>query len=110
LVEKRNLEEKMEIGKKIEKILEQSNMSQRDLATKINLDETIISRIIKGERKPKAEVLANIATALHVTSDYLLDIENEDDFDCTKAIRLIARNSSKLSAEDKKELINILIK
>lgn len=100
----------MEIGRKIEKILEEIGMTQRDLAAKINLDETILSRIIKGDRNPKAEVLANIATALHVTSDYLLDIENDDEFDSTKAVRFIARNSSKLTPEDKKELFNILIK
>jgi transcriptional regulator with XRE-family HTH domain len=100
----------MKIGKKIEKILEESGITQRELANKINLDETILSRIIKGERNPKAEVLANIATALHVTSDYLLDIDDDSEFDCTKAVRLIARNSSKLTQEDKKELINILVK
>ena len=99
----------MRMGEKIEKVLEEAGMSQRDLAKAINLDETILSRIIRGEREPKNEVLANIATALHVTTDYLLDIENTSGFDSKKEIRLIARNSSKLSFEDKKELINILI-
>jgi transcriptional regulator with XRE-family HTH domain len=99
----------MRVGEKIEKVLEKSQMTQRELANIINLDETILSRIIKGEREPKNEVLANIATALHVTTDYLLDVEKNDDFDSKKEIRLIARNSSKLSLEDKKELINILI-
>ncbi len=99
----------MGLGEKIEKILMQSNMTQRDLANMINLDETILSRIIKGERTPKADVVANIATALHVTTDYLLDIEKNDDFDSKKEIRLIARNSSKLTQEDRKELINILL-
>lgn len=104
------LEEKefnMEIGKRIEKVLENSNMSQRDLANRIGVDESIVSRIIKGERTPKSDVLANIATALHTTSDYLLGIEN-DEFDSAKTIRLIARNSSKMSDADKKALINAL--
>lgn len=99
----------MRIGKKVEIILEKSGMTQRDLAKKINLDESILSRIIKGERAPKAEVLANIATALHVTTDYLLDVENNDEFDSKKEIRLIARNASKLTKDDKKELISILL-
>ena len=99
----------MEIGKKIEKVLLQSGMTQRELANMINLDETTLSRIIKGDRAPRTEVVANIATALHVTTDYLLDVEKTDDFDSKKEIRLIARNSSKLSPEDKKELINIVI-
>lgn len=104
------LEEKesiMEIGKRIEKVLERSGISQRDLANRIGVDESIVSRIIKGERTPKSDVLANIATALHTTSDYLLGIENEE-FDSAKMIRLIARNSSKMSDADKKALINAL--
>ena len=97
----------MNIGEKIEKVLENCNMSQRDLANRIGVDESIISRIIKGERIPKSDVLANIATALHTTSDYLLGIEN-DEIDSSKLVRLIARNSSKMSDEDKKALINAL--
>ena len=97
----------MEIGKKIEKLLESKNMTQRELANKIGTDETIISRIIKGDRTPKSDVLANIATALHTTSDYLLGRESEE-FDSAKVITLIARNSSKMSDSEKKELINAL--
>lgn len=97
----------MDIGKRIEKLLEKNKVSQRELANKIGMDESIISRIINGDRKPKADVLANIATALHTTSDYLLGIENEE-FDSNKVIRLIARNSSKMTDAEKKELINAL--
>lgn len=97
----------MEIGKRIEKVLENSNISQRELASRIGVDESIISRIINGERVPKSDVLANIATALHTTSDYLLGIEN-DNFDIGKEARLLARNSSMMSDADKKILINAL--
>jgi len=97
----------MDIGKRIEKVLEKNSISQRELANRIGVDESIVSRIISGDRKPKADILANIATALHTTSDYLLGIENEE-FDSSKIIRLIARNSSKMSDTEKKELINAL--
>lgn len=97
----------MEIGKRIEKILVQNNISQRELASRIGVDESIISRIVKGERIPKSDVLANIATALHTTSDYLLGIEN-DEFDSVKVTRLIARNSSKMTEAEKRNLINAL--
>lgn len=97
----------MNIGKRIEKVLEKNSISQRELANRIGVDESIVSRIISGDRKPKADILANIATALHTTSDYLLGIENEE-FDSSKIIRLIARNSSKMSDTEKKELINAL--
>ena len=97
----------MDIGKRIEKVLEKNSISQRELANRIGVDESIVSRIISGDRKPKADILANIATALHTTSDYLLGIENEE-FDSSKIIRVIARNSSKMSDTEKKELINAL--
>ncbi len=99
-----------ELGDKISKILEEKEMTQRDLAQRISLDESTVSRILKGERTPNIETLSNIATALHVTTDYLLDIENNAKFDSQREIRLIARNSSKLTKEERNELINILIK
>lgn len=97
----------MNIGERIEKLLEKNNLSQRDLAKTIGLDESVVSRIISGSRFPKMDTIANLATALHTTSDYLLGIENED-FDFYKTVRLIARNSSKMSETEKKELINAL--
>lgn len=97
----------MEIGRRIENELIKNNITQRDLANRVGLDESIISRIIKGERNPKSDVLANIATALHTTSDYLLGIETED-FDIKKVTRLIARNASSMTDEEKKKLINAL--
>ena len=96
-----------ELGKRIEEVLSKNNISQRELASMIDIDESIVSRISKGERTPKSDVLANIATALHTTSDYLLGIENEE-FDSSKIIRLIARNSSNMTGEEKKELISAL--
>lgn len=97
----------MNIGEKIEKLLKKENISQRELANRIGIDESNMSRIIKGERTPKSDTLANIATALHTTSDYLLGIEN-DDWNSGKIIRIIARHSSKMNAQEKKELINAL--
>ena len=54
------------------------------------------SRYVSGERDPKPEMIANIATALHTTSDYLLGIE-KDDFDYPRVRRLIARNASSMT-------------
>jgi hypothetical protein len=52
-------------------------------------------------------VIANMATALHTTSDHLLGIER-DDFDYPRIRRMIARNASTMSDQDKKDLINAL--
>lgn len=60
------------IGEKIAKLLEEKNMTQRDLAKLINVTEVTIGRYINNTREPKGSVLKDIADALGVTSDYLL--------------------------------------
>lgn len=96
-----------DLGMRITKALKEQNMTQKELGSRIGATETVVSRYISGSREPKPEMLANIATALHTTSDYLLGIENEE-FDHPKIKRLIARNASAMSDEEKRDLINAL--
>ncbi len=96
-----------EIGNRIALLLKQQDMTQRDLAERICVDETIISRYISGEREIKSNVLANIATALNTTSDYLLGIEKEG-FSFPGIKRVLARNSKSLTDSEKKQLIDAL--
>ena len=96
-----------QLGIRIRESLKKLNMTQKDLAKRIGVAEAVISRYIAGERDPKAEVLANIATALHTTSDYLLGIENEE-FDHPRIKRMIARNANRMTEQEKREIINAL--
>lgn len=96
-----------ELGVRIAEALHLRNMTQRDLALRLGVSEGVISRYIAGEREPKPEMLANMATVLRTTSDFLLGIES-DEFDQPKICRLIARNAASLTEQEKKELINAL--
>ena len=96
-----------ELGMRISQLLRTRNIQQKELAEQIGITETAISRYIAGTREPKPEVIANIATALHSTSDYLLGIENND-FNFHQVRRIIARNSSSMTEQEKKALINAL--
>lgn len=60
------------IAQKIEEGLEKINMSQKELAKKVNVTEATISRYLSGARNPRGEILSKIAVALGVTTDYLL--------------------------------------
>lgn len=95
------------LGNRISELIKKRNISQKELATQIGVTEAAMSRYIAGTREPKPEVLANIATALHTTSDYLLGIEN-DDFNYNSVRRIIARNSSRMTVQEKKALIDAL--
>jgi len=96
-----------ELGKRISESLKKSNMQQKELAERIGITEGVMSRYISGDREPKPETIANIATALHTTSDYLLGIENGE-FYYPRVRRMIARNASSMTDEEKKALINAL--
>lgn len=96
-----------ELGKRIAEQLSKRNMTQKELAKIIGVTEATMSRYVADGRTPNGEVVANIATALHTTSDYLLGIEN-DEFDFAKTSRVIARNARKMSNSQKQEIINAL--
>lgn len=94
-------------GQRLLSLLQKQGLTQKELADRINTTEATLSRYVSGDREPKAETLANIATALHTTSDYLLDIEN-DEFDFPKVERLLARNSAAMTEKQKRALISAL--
>lgn len=100
-----------ELGARISEALKTQGITQKELALRIGVTEAVISRYISGDREPKPEVLANMATAIHVTSDYLLGTEKEGDLDSDypRIVRLIARNASAMTAEQKKNIINALL-
>ena len=101
------------LGGRIAELLTQLNMTQRELAEKVDVTEVSMSRYIKGDRVPKGPVIANIATALHTTTDYLLNGNSSEsgDFESEYYMihRLIAKNASKMTSKQKRELINALL-
>lgn len=89
-------------------LLEKNNMTQRELSERIGVTTATLSRYVSGSRLPNSDTIANIAMALHTTSDYLLGCETDEQFDFPKIERIIARNASKMTIQEKKELINAL--
>ena len=99
------------LGGRIAELLEKYGLTQRELAEKVGITEVSMSRYISNDRTPKGPVIANIATALHTTSDYLLGTEEVGDFESEyyKIHRLIARNASQMTRKQRNELINALL-
>lgn len=97
------------LGEKILNLLDRMEMSQKQLADLINTSESNLSRYISGERNISADMLANIATALHTTTDFLLGISDKvDDFEYKDVERILARKSETMTKEEKKRLLDIL--
>ena len=96
---------------RLAELLKKQGMTQKELSERIGVTEATVSRYMNGNRIPKSEIVANIATALHTTSDYLLGTEKEGDIndDYPRIVRLIARNSAKLTNEQKRAIVNALL-
>ena len=96
-----------EFGQRLLNLLQKQCITQKELADRVNTTEATLSRYVSGDREPKADMLANIATALHTTSDYLLGIE-QNDFDFPQVERLLARKSTSMTDKQKRALITAL--
>lgn len=99
------------IGERIARLLIEQGKTQRELAEQIGTTNASISRYIKGDRVPKGPILANIAKALHTTTDYLLGNEkdsNDPELEYNYTQRVIARNSNRWSKKQKLDFVNAL--
>ena len=101
----------MNIGEKMKELMRTQNITQKDLAIRLNVQEATISRYINNTREPNAENLANIATALNTTVDYLIGKSNSSEMNCNfgQLKLFVARNATNLTQQEKFDVINILL-
>lgn len=98
----------MTMGEKINEVLKERKMSQRDLANKIGVDETTLSRYISDSRQPRLDVLIKIARALDVSVEYLIgtvEKEDKEETNFNKVKSFVFRNASNLTDEQRMELM-----
>lgn len=91
-------------------LLQQKNMTQKELAAKAGVTEAAMSHYLKGDRTPRASVIARIAEALGTTVDYLMGGKEIDSVgEIGYAKRLIARNVHQMSKDEKMDIIKLLM-
>lgn len=97
------------MNNRLQELIKEKGMTQKELALKAGVTEAAMSHYIKGDRMPRASVLAKIADALGTSSDYLMNGKSMNrKEEVSYAKRLIARNASQMSKEEKMSIINIL--
>ena len=98
------------LGDRISELLGKNGLTQRELADIVGVTEVSMSRYIKGDRTPKGPIIANIAKALHTTTDYLLGQEAGDDAEIEyyRTQRSIARNAKNWTQKQKADLVTAL--
>lgn len=69
------------IGQRINTILAEKELKQKDLAAALGVTDNTISYFASGKRIPNTEQIIKIAKFLNVSSDYLLGISNASSLD-----------------------------
>ena len=61
------------IGDRILKLIRENKYTQKELARKVGITESAMSRYINNEREPRLHVVANLAITLNTSTDYLIN-------------------------------------
>ncbi len=98
----------MDFCERVIQLMKQEGLTQKELAEKINVTEASVSRYLKGERVPRIDVLVKLSNVFNVSIEYLQGLKEVDDYEEIKNI--VARNSSKMTADQRYELAKLLMK
>ncbi len=100
------------VTSRISELLKERGYTQKQLAERAELTESAVSHYVKGDRVPRGINLIKIARALGTTTDDLLGEGRTDNKgDEMQLIKtLIARNASKMTNDEKMEVLSILSK
>lgn len=104
-----------QITENLQKLIREKSITQKKLAQYSGLTESAISHYLKGDRIPRGVSLIRIAESLDVTVDELVGFNSEadepnKDKDLKEIKSLFARSGSKMSLQEKAELISIIAK
>ena len=96
------------IGDRISLLLKETGYTQKEFALMCGVTEAAMCRYLKNEREPKIEVVANMATALNTTVEYLISGKKEDT-SFEDVYRLVSRSTITMSDDEKLKLIKLLM-
>lgn len=90
----------MNFGDILRELLEDNDITQKQLAAELNIGATTVGNYIRGLREPDFDILKRLAAYFHVTTDYLLNFQSgkTDDHGEDELLRLYRS----LPAEQKK--------
>ncbi|MBQ2346984.1 MAG: helix-turn-helix transcriptional regulator [Clostridia bacterium] len=95
---------------KVKELMKNQGINQKKLSQLSGITEASISRYLKGERTARLDIIINFAKALNVTTDYLLNDDEETELKPYQEIATaIARNGNSLTAEEKNQLIALIL-
>lgn len=91
----------MEVSEKILKLRKANNMTQEELAEKLNVSRQSISKWESGQTIPELEKLVSMSEVFHVTTDYLLKPSELDELSIKT--EMLEKKQEELSRENARQ-------
>lgn len=96
-------------SEKVIELMKERRITQKQLAELSGINESSISRYLHSNQRPRMDVVVNIAKALKVETDYLLEDNERIESAYTTISTAIARKGSELTPEEINSLIALLV-
>ncbi|MBR4446529.1 MAG: helix-turn-helix transcriptional regulator [Solobacterium sp.] len=97
------------VGETIKEILKKTGKTQVDLCVMTGIKPAAMSKYLSGEKMPRTEILMKIADALNVSLYTLLGQDDERSVYEICRSALLARSGKKLTEDERKELIKLIL-
>lgn len=94
---------------KVIDLMEKRNITQKELSRLSGITESSISRYLRNDQRPRLDVVVNIAKALNVETNYLLEEEESSNSAYNTISTAVARYGNELTAEEKNKLIALIL-
>lgn len=94
---------------KVADLMKSQGINQKRLSELSGIAESSLSRYLHSQQRPRLDVVVNIAKALHVETEYLLDEEDKAESAYNTIATAIARKGNELTPEEKNRLIALII-
>ena len=94
---------------KVIDLMEKKGITQKKLAQLSGITESSISRYLHEDKKPRIDIIVNVARARQVETDYFLDEEEKGESAYNIVATAIARKGHELTQEEKNRLIVLLL-
>ncbi len=94
---------------KVLDVMKRKGITQKELSKKSKIAESSISRYLHSEKRPRMDVVINIAKALEIETQYLLDEEETSESAFNTIATAVARKGNELTAEEKNRLIALIL-
>ena len=90
--------------KQIKKIMVEKNLTQQDVAGKLGVAQTVVSRWVRGARNPSLATIKKLALIFDVPLGYFLENYKENEKDINERLLLMEEENLKIN----KEILKIL--